>query len=432
MISNPPPGLTSPPWSGRTKRTVVLISLGLFFLLALQLLQALTTIILAGLLAYLLNPVVNLFEQQILFKIPRPGLRRGLAVLCTFVLLIMLVTWVVIIIVPPLVEQIQAFLEELPELVTSYEKELEKNLSRPIRIGDRTIIPWEEITSTGEENSDTSVQTFDLVNTIREAATALSAPVFDVATVAVGFVFNIIFTLVIMFYLMKDGGTFVHKIETVTPIEYQGDVRRLIYELGIIWNAYLRGQLLLGIIIGVETVIVATALGLPQPLVLGLVAGILEFIPNIGPILSTIPAILFALISPSTTIPGLEGVLFALVVAAAYTFIQQSEALFLVPRIMGRSLDLHPLAILIGIISGAALAGILGIILASPVLATIRLLIIYIWGKLMDVDPFTRNNIRVAEPSNDIILGSYRTPVLSSPILAEESGEIMDDYEDLI
>src|SRR5690606_31081742 len=120
----------------------------------------------------------------------------------------------------------------------------------------------------------------------------------------------------------------------VVPVEYQGDVRRLIYELSLIWDAYLRGQLILGLVIGVETGLAAMILGLPQPLVLGLLAGLLEFIPNLGPILSAIPAVLFALISPSTTIPGLEGVLFVVVVAATYSVIQQTESLFLQPRIM--------------------------------------------------------------------------------------------------
>jgi predicted PurR-regulated permease PerM len=407
---------------------VVLIVLGLSLLLALELLRAWMIVLIAVILSYLLNPVVNLIEQWVLFKLPFRRVRRSLAVLLTLILVILLIGLVVILIVPPLANQIQEFLDELPDLVTSYEKQLEDFLSRPITIGKQTIIPWEEITNFTSGDEESNQQPFDLVNAVQEAASALSSPVVDVATVAVSFVFNILFMFVIMFYLMKDGSSFIHHIEHITPIEYQGDVRRLIYELGFIWNAYLRGQLLLGIIIGVETGLVAAVLGLPQPLVLGLVAGLLEFIPNIGPILSSVPAILFALISPSTTIPGLDGLLFALVTAGAYVIIQQSEALFLVPRVMGQSLDLHPLAVLIGIISGAAVAGILGIILAAPVLATVRLLVLYIWGKLLDIDPFSEPSfVRVHAAPKESVFDSVRAPALSSPIFPEQSGEIIDD-----
>lgn len=429
MMSSPPPSLTSPPWSGRTKRTVALIVIGLILFSFLKLLDAWTIVIIALILAYLLNPIVNVFDQHALTFIPFNGLRRSLAVLLTFALLILAITLGIIVIVPPLVSQTQDFLEELPDLVASYEEQLERSLSRPISVGNTKIIPWEELRGVlgGDEDPENQV---DLSNTVRDAITTLSEPVVNVATFAISFVFSFFLMLVIMFYLMKDGPAFIHKIDHAIPIEYQGDVRRLIYELGLIWDAYLRGQLLLGIIVGVETGLAAAILGLPQPLVLGLLAGFLEFIPNIGPILSSIPAILFALISPSTTIPGLEGVPFALIVAAVYIFIQQSEALFLIPRIMGHSLDLHPVAILIAVISGAALAGLLGIVLAAPVLATIRLLLIYIWGKLLDYDPFAQPApmpMNVPTSPFETYLAPTRPPALSSPFLPEQSGEIVDD-----
>jgi len=427
MVSNPPPGLTSPPWSGRTKRLIALITLGLFLLLALQLLQAWTIVVIALVLSYLLNPIVNLFENYILHKIPNGGIRRTLAVILTFVALIVLLSLAVILIVPPLAVQIRDFADELPALASSYEAELEDTLSRPISIGNRNIVPWEELSAL-VGNNQANGNNFDIVATVRDTAAALTVPVFNIATIALTVIFNILFMFVIMFYMMKDGHLFIHKIDSITPVEYQGDVRRMIYELGLIWNAYLRGQLLLGFIVGIETVIAATILGLPQPLVLGLIAGILEFIPNLGPILSAVPAILLALISPSTTIPGLDGVLFALVVAAVYTFIQQSEALFLVPRIMGGHLDLHPLAILISVLSGAAIAGILGIILAAPIVATMRLLLVYIWGKLLDIDPFTKAPLPVyMPPQTEHALSASSTPVLSGFYYPEQDGEIIDD-----
>jgi predicted PurR-regulated permease PerM len=405
-----------------------LITGALLFLVALQLLQAWTIIVIAVVLAYLLNPIVTLFDSYLLARvIPFKGLRRSLSVILTLILVIVVLVLIVVLIVPPLAAQSQEFISELPDIVSSYEQELEQTLSRPLRIGNQTLIPWDEIVqATG---GDESAVNFDVVTAVQQAATTLSSPVLDVATVAVNLVFNLLFLIVIMFYLMKDGGYFVERLEQLTPVEYQGDVQRLIYELGRIWNAYLRGQLLLGFVIGVETTLVAAMLGLPQPLVLGLLAGILEFVPNIGPFLASLPAILFALISPSSTIPGLEGLPFAFIVFLAYVFIQQSEQFYLVPRVMGQSLDLHPLAILIAVLSGTALAGILGIVLAAPVLATLRLLLTYIWGKLWDVDPFTTKTIKMemARPAHEAVLSPSRPHALSSPPLPEASGEIVED-----
>ena len=429
MEANPPPSLTSPPWSGRTKRSVALVAIAFVFFLALQLLQAWTIVIIAAIIAYLLHPIVDFFDQRVLFAVGRDGVRRGLAVVSTFVLVILGFTLFAILIIPPLVTQSEAFIADVPDLADSVEEEMQVLLNRPITVGDQTIVLWDELTSAFEQEGEEDSPSFDVVTAIQQAATTLTNPALKIGTLAISLIFNIFFMIVIMFYLLKDGARFIDSIDDITPVEYQGDVRRLIYELGRIWDDYLRGQILLGFIIGITTTIVCAVLGLPQPLVLGLVAGMLEVVPNIGPIIASIPAILFALISESTTIPGLQGMPYALIVAATYTVIQQGEALFLVPRVMGRNLDLHPVMILIAVISGAALAGILGILLAAPSVATLRLVATYVWGKLLDFDPFARMPSvdmparRQSEPS----LSSTRPRALTGQIVPEQSGEIIDD-----
>src|SRR5690606_35702807 len=139
----------------------------------------------------------------------------------------------------------------------------------------------------------------------------------------------------------------------------------------------------------IATYLMALVLGLPQPLVLGVLAGFLEFIPNIGPTLSAVPAIFFALLTPSSTIPGLDaGIVYAVVVGLGYVVIQQLESLILVPRILGSSLDLHPVVVLVAVWIGATLIGVLGIVLAAPMVATLRLGLRYIRGKLLDEEVF--------------------------------------------
>ena len=119
-------------------------------------------------------------------------------------------------------------------------------------------------------------------------------------------------------------------------------------------------------------------------------AGILEFVPNIGPVLAAIPAVLLALFQyESSWLGSLVGPFwFAVIVLLLYALVQRVENMYLVPRIIGRSLNLHPLVVLIGAIIGASVAGIFGILLAAPLLATAKLILAYIYRKLLDQPPF--------------------------------------------
>jgi predicted PurR-regulated permease PerM len=116
----------------------------------------------------------------------------------------------------------------------------------------------------------------------------------------------------------------------------------------------------------------------------------LEFIPNIGPVIAAIPAVLIALFqTESSWLGSLVGPFwFALIVLLVLAIIQRVENMYLVPRIIGRRLKLHPLVVLIGAVAGASIAGIFGILLAAPLLSTARLILLYIYRKLLDQPAF--------------------------------------------
>jgi hypothetical protein len=135
------------------------------------------------------------------------------------------------------------------------------------------------------------------------------------------------------------------------------------------------------------TVVVDTAIGLPYAWALGLFAGVMELVPNIGPYIAAIPAVLVALIQGSGFIP-LGNFWFAVLVAGLYFLLQLIENNFFVPRILGRTLKMHPLVVIIGLIAGGRLAGILGVLLAAPILATFRIIGRYLVRRLYDRDPF--------------------------------------------
>ena len=380
------PPITSPPWNRTTKVIVSLILLVLVLVVLRQVGRSVwSSIVLSVLLAYLLSPVVTFFER----RLPLPGLiadlRRTLAVVLTWVVVGGVFYLFGALVVPSMVDQSEEFAEDLPKLVADTQADVESFLSKPIRVGNFTLVPMDEL----EKALDQDEGEGGAGNFLKDTAMTLAYPALNVLGGAVSFLFTFVMVLVLSFYLMRDGPKFVNYLLGSVPESYRGDVLRLMREIGLIWNAYLRGQLMLCFAVGVATYIAALILGLPQPLVLALIAAVLELVPNFGPILAAVPALLFALTTPSATIPALDaGLFYAVVVALVYSAIQQLEAIFLVPRILGGSLDLHPFVVLVSIIVGASLVGVLGVILAAPMVATLRLLARYLRGKLFDEEVF--------------------------------------------
>ena len=173
-----------------------------------------------------------------------------------------------------------------------------------------------------------------------------------------GGILSAILMLVISFYLVveKDG---VEKfVQTIIPAESRPQALRIIKKVEVKLGKWFMGQLFLGFVVGLLSFIGLTILGVPYALVLAIIAGAMELIPYIGPTLSSIPAIIIAFtISP----------ILAILVFALYFIIQQLENYLLVPKVMERSVGLHPVIIIIAMLIGGQIAGVLGIILAIPV-----------------------------------------------------------------
>jgi phosphoglycolate phosphatase-like HAD superfamily hydrolase len=140
-------------------------------------------------------------------------------------------------------------------------------------------------------------------------------------------------------------------------------------------------------VVGVAVAIGTSIVGLPNAGLMGLLAGVLEAIPNFGPILAAVPALLTALLRGSSWI-AVSHLGFAVIVAGVYVVIQQLENNILVPRIMGGRLRLHPVVVMIGLLSGGILFGVVGVFLAAPVTGTLAVLLRYLHAKLLGLDPF--------------------------------------------
>lgn len=355
----------SPRWSTGTKRLVVTASLIFVALFVYRFRDVIQPLIIALLLAYILNPLVALITRV-------TRMSRTLAVVLIYLALVAALIAAPIVFVPRLIEQVTGLAENLPAYIAN----VSDLLSQPIQIGPYQL----------DLSSQLSTITSQLGGLIQQATTQTLAVLSGIAN----FITLLIFILVISFYMLKDAPTLLRSIEQIATPEYRYDLRRLLIETGRTWNAFLRGQLTLALTVGTIVAVATTILGMRNSLLLGILAALGEFIPFIGPGLAAIPGILLAYFQGSTwlTPQPFDNTAFAAIVLTMYVLNQQVENNVLVPRIIGQSLNLHPLVVLIGAIMGASLAGILGILLAAPALATLRLLGSYVYHKLLDEDPF--------------------------------------------
>jgi predicted PurR-regulated permease PerM len=187
-----------------------------------------------------------------------------------------------------------------------------------------------------------------------------------VATGAFGGVFQAIFALILAIYLTADGERIRRYLVQLLPFDRQPQALRITERIGMRLGAWARGEVLLGVIIGTMTWLAALAIGLPYAGALGLIAGVGELIPNLGPIIAAVPfAAVGFLSSPQQGLMAL----------AAAVLIQQLENHFIVPRVMGHAVELHPVVVMVAILAGNELLGITGALLAVPVAASLAVVI---------------------------------------------------------
>lgn len=304
-------------------RTILFTAVFLLSLWLLYLIRDLLIIIFIGvILMSALTPMVNLLVR---FRVP-----KGLGIAITYIIIVATVAGILISILPPLIEQSSKLIVTLPPLAT---------------------------------------QLFDVVNVdksvFQSELTNFSRNIFSITITIFDNFLTIIFTLVLTFYLLLERDNLENRISALF-VGREERVRSLIVRMQDKLGAWLRGQLLLSLIIGVLTYIGLIILNIPYALPLALIAGVLEIIPVIGPIISAIPAILIALtISP----------VLSLGVTAVFFVIQQMENNLIVPQVMKRAVGLDPLMVILAIAIGSRLLGLPGALLAVPFVVVLQIII---------------------------------------------------------
>ena len=354
---------SSPRWSTDTKRIVALIVVALIAYALFRFPIVIRPLLLACLLAYLLSPAADRLAGRL-------KLRRGLVSALLHLMALALIIVSILILVPAVVAQIQALKIDF----TQIQMTIDKLLATPISIGGQPIDLQAAVRQLGE-NLNSLLQ--DLLGRAVSMLVGMAESILQ-----------LILILVISFYLLKDAPVINTALEQLTPPSHRTDFILLRGQIGKTWNAFFRGQLILGIVMGGVVGLTMWALGLRGALLIGILFGVLEVVPNFGPTIASIPTLLIAYFTGSTWLP-VSNEVFVIIVLIASMALQQLENLFLVPRIMGYHLNLHPVVVLIGAIAGASLAGILGILLAAPMLATARVIGRYVYDKMLDLEPFS-------------------------------------------
>ncbi len=353
---------SSPRWSTDTKRIVSLIAVALAAYALFRFPIVIRPLLLACLLAYLLSPLADRLTV-------RWKMRRGLASVVLHLLMLALMILLVVGLVPAVIAQIRSLRIDFRQVQDA----IDRLLATPIVIGGQTI----DLHRAAQQLSEN-------LNTLLQSL--LAEVMHVIVDVAQGLV-QLILIVVISFYLLKDAPRINAGLEQLAPPSYRRDFIQLRGQIGKTWNSFFRGQLILGIVMGVIVGLTMWALGLRAALIIGILFGVLEVVPNFGPTIASIPTLMIAYFTGSAWLPVSHEV-FVIIVLIVNIALQQLENLLLVPRIMGYHLNLHPVAVLLAVIAGASLAGVLGILLAAPMLATARVMGRYVYDKMLDLEPF--------------------------------------------
>jgi predicted PurR-regulated permease PerM len=311
-------------------------------------------------LAYLLDIPVE--------RMARIGLPRWVSVLIVYAVFVVVLVQALLIVLRPLGTELATFIREFPSF-TAQVADMYAHLDLPPALRN-AVDTW-------------------LIDLGKGVGGLNPTDLLPVVTGIAGIVSSIVGYIIIpvwIFYLIKDRPALTAAAERSMPAEWRPDARAVSFLALRVFGQWLRGQLFLGLTVGAATFVGLLLLSVTVDPVFGrfaillsIIAGVLELLPIIGPIIAAIPAVLLALTG------GIDAAVAAVVL---YTVIQQLENNLLVPKIQGDAVELHPSAVMLALVIGGAIAGLLGAILALPVAAAGRDVFRYLFHRL-DEPPST-------------------------------------------
>ncbi len=340
---------------------VIVIVIALTFLLIYEMRAMIPSLIIASLVAYILNLFVRYLGK-------RTQLSRGWSVHIVYIIFILLIIAAPGTLVPLGVSQAETIADEWSMI----REQIDEFASEPIEIAGITIPVdqlWEDVTSVSTNLDFTYGSAISVIE-----------------TTSVGLI-KIVVIIVVSYYLLKDWKLLRQWLINILPESGRSDADRLVSDIDVLWRAYMQGTMALMLIMAVIFTIIGFAVGLEGAVAVGIFSGIVSMIPEIGPFIAGALAVIVAYIGGSTHLP-LSNFWFAVLVAVIFAIVAQIKSIWLRPQVMGRFLHMNTGLVFFAILAGALLQGILGALIVLPILATVRVLGRYVRAKLLNIDPW--------------------------------------------
>jgi predicted PurR-regulated permease PerM len=349
-------------WNTLTRAVVIGVGLVLIGWLLYVMWPLLTPLIIAALLAYVLNPLVKLVQKW-------TRLSRKWAVPVVYFSVLALMVTIPSALAPVAIKRLNSFFSGLMNV----EVQLEALLAEPVRFAGQELHLGQMVS--------------DLLNVTGESLASVAEGTRTVLEVTSASLLWLLVIMVSVYYLLLDGAKLRDWFVRLAPETAQSDVSRLLQEIDIIWRAYLRGTFVLMIIVGVVFTVVWLSIGLPGAIVLGALTGLLTVIPDIGPAIAALLAVLMAYFQGSNLL-SISNFWFALLVFAIYFVLIQIKSVWLRPRVMKHFLHMNEGLIFVAIIGATVVWGILGALIIVPLLATVGVVGRYVRCRLLHLEPW--------------------------------------------
>ena len=362
----------SPRWSSTTKLIVSLTLVAIVAGLVIQFRNIIGPVLLALTLAYLLHPVAGWVSHTTKFS-------WRVSVAIVFVIMVLIIGGLTTVAGLAIAQQIQSLINFVQRFISTDLPRIASDLStQTYQIGpfmiDFTQYNFTQLTD-------------QLLSTIQPFLSQAGTLIGNFATGAAGLFGWVFFVLLVAYFLLNESGQMTMRFVNIEIPGYGEDVRRWGIELRRIWDTFLRGQLLIVVLVMITYSIVMTIMGLKFALGVAILAGIARFVPYLGQATVVVTAGLVALLQGGNYFT-LSPTVYALMIIAVIFVTDIFFDNLINPTLLGRSLGVHPAAVLIAALVAAQLLGIIGLVLVTPVLATVKLVVRYILRKMLDMDPW--------------------------------------------
>lgn len=343
----------------------------------------LSSVIIAIIFAYIINPIVNYLERK--------GVKRQFGVIIVYISAILIFGILIVSVIPKTINEVSNLLTSLPGMVDTLIREFNNFLSNVfakfnIELPENFINIYKETNPKVNGNVETPQIVSNILDSIKgtinelivKVQGSLMGSLSNVISKLYGFLtsaFRLVLIIIFSFYFSVDKERFMLRVKKAIPNKHREDISYLTRNIDIALQQFIRGRMLMAIFVGLLTMVYLLVLRVDFAIIIGLITCVADIIPFIGPFLGCAPAVLFAF---------MDSPMKALWVLILFVIVQWVENNILAPKLIGDSTGLNPLVILISIIIGGGIFGVWGMVISVPLTSIIFILVDFIKIKYND------------------------------------------------